>query len=293
MRADRVRQPRGLPEGLRAPRHVPAEVPARRQARRGRPVAPGARAGEPRQAAAVRARAYFGMHFPAVIAGGGTLSPTSPTTCSRPGTGSPSSRRRRRCSARTRTSPPGSRTARSTSPAPSRPTPARPSNNGIEVDWTVPKEGAKIDTDGLWIPKGLPENELYWAKQYINFAISPEGQQAWLDAARPARRRAGPQAAGRSRRRPVLSDHATSSSPSCSACRRRSRSSTSRTGSRSSRRSCRARSERLRIASFEAPLRGAPSGQARGQALRMRRFVFSTSVADSCGLSGTKPLPSS
>ena len=38
-----------------------------------------------------------------------------------------------------------------------------------------------MDTDCLWIPKGLPESDLYWAKQYINFAISKEGQQAWLD----------------------------------------------------------------------------------------------------------------
>ena len=53
--------------------------------------------------------------------------------------------------------------------------------NGIEIDWTVPEEGAKFDTDGLWIPKGLPENELYWAKRYINLAISKPAQQVWLD----------------------------------------------------------------------------------------------------------------
>ena len=53
--------------------------------------------------------------------------------------------------------------------------------NGIKVDWTVPKEGATMDTDCLWIPKGLPEADLYWTKQYVNYAISPEGQQAWLD----------------------------------------------------------------------------------------------------------------
>jgi putative spermidine/putrescine transport system substrate-binding protein len=53
-------------------------------------------------------------------------------------------------------------------------------NNGIPVKWTVPQEGATLDTDCLWIPKGLPEGDLYWSKQYINYAISPEGQQAWL-----------------------------------------------------------------------------------------------------------------
>lgn len=53
--------------------------------------------------------------------------------------------------------------------------------NGIPVEWTVPVEGCKFDTDGLWIPKGLPENELYWAKEYINYALTPEAQQPWLD----------------------------------------------------------------------------------------------------------------
>lgn len=53
--------------------------------------------------------------------------------------------------------------------------------NGIELAWTVPEEGAKFDTDGLWIPKGLPENELYWAKQYINFALTKDAQEVWCD----------------------------------------------------------------------------------------------------------------
>ncbi|WP_159709617.1 ABC transporter substrate-binding protein [Geminicoccus flavidas] len=53
--------------------------------------------------------------------------------------------------------------------------------NGIPVSWTVPKEGAKVDTDGLWVPVGLPENELYWARQYVNFALSRDAQQVWCD----------------------------------------------------------------------------------------------------------------
>lgn len=52
---------------------------------------------------------------------------------------------------------------------------------GVPVSWTVPKEGAKVDTDGLWVPKGQSEGELYWAKQYVNFALSPEAQQVWCD----------------------------------------------------------------------------------------------------------------
>jgi len=59
---------------------------------------------------------------------------------------------------------------------------AREANkNGVNLDWVVPEEGAKFDTDGLWIPKGLPENELYWAKEYINSALTTEAQQVWLD----------------------------------------------------------------------------------------------------------------
>jgi putative spermidine/putrescine transport system substrate-binding protein len=54
--------------------------------------------------------------------------------------------------------------------------------NGIKVSWTVPKEGAKVDTDGMWVPKGLPANELYWAKQYVDFAMSREAQQEWTGA---------------------------------------------------------------------------------------------------------------
>lgn len=53
--------------------------------------------------------------------------------------------------------------------------------NGVQLAWTVPEEGATFDTDGLWIPKGLPENELYWAREYVNYAISRPGQQVWLD----------------------------------------------------------------------------------------------------------------
>jgi putative spermidine/putrescine transport system substrate-binding protein len=53
--------------------------------------------------------------------------------------------------------------------------------NGVDIKWVIPEEGAKFETDGLWIPKGLPANELYWAKQYIDQALSKESQQVWLD----------------------------------------------------------------------------------------------------------------
>jgi putative spermidine/putrescine transport system substrate-binding protein len=53
--------------------------------------------------------------------------------------------------------------------------------NGVDLAWTVPEEGAKFDTDGLWIPKGHSESDLYWAKEYINSALTKEAQQVWLD----------------------------------------------------------------------------------------------------------------
>jgi putative spermidine/putrescine transport system substrate-binding protein len=53
--------------------------------------------------------------------------------------------------------------------------------NGIAVSWTVPEEGAKVDTDAMWIPRGLPENELYWAREYVNLAMSKNAQQVWMD----------------------------------------------------------------------------------------------------------------
>ena len=78
--------------------------------------------------------------------------------------------------------------------------------NGIEIAWVVPEEGAKFDTDGLWIPKGLPENELYWAKA-VHQLRADQGRAAGL-ARRPrtAGRRARRHPARRPGRRSVLSD---------------------------------------------------------------------------------------
>ena len=128
----------------------------------------------------------IGFHPVAVIMGGGTHGRHPRQHAAGLGLPRPSSRRRSRCWARTRTSPPGSRTARSTSPARSLSNARAAKQNGIAVSWTVPKEGAKVDTDGMWIPKGLPENELHWAKEYVNFAMSQSGQQVWTDGPGPA-----------------------------------------------------------------------------------------------------------
>ena len=52
---------------------------------------------------------------------------------------------------------------------------------GGDIAWTIPKEGAYATTDCLWVPKGLPANEEYWAKQYINLSMTAEASQKWCD----------------------------------------------------------------------------------------------------------------
>jgi putative spermidine/putrescine transport system substrate-binding protein len=52
---------------------------------------------------------------------------------------------------------------------------------GVAVSWTVPNEGADLETDALWVPNGLPENELYWAKRYVDFALTPAAQETWCN----------------------------------------------------------------------------------------------------------------
>ena len=43
----------------------------------------------------------------------------------------------------------------------------------------MPKEGCDLDTDALWVPKNPAENELYWAKKYVDFAITAKAQEVW------------------------------------------------------------------------------------------------------------------
>ncbi len=42
------------------------------------------------------------------------------------------------------------------------------------VAWTLPKEGMAGASEGIWIPRGLPESNTYWAKQFVNFLLSRE-----------------------------------------------------------------------------------------------------------------------
>jgi putative spermidine/putrescine transport system substrate-binding protein len=50
---------------------------------------------------------------------------------------------------------------------------------GIDVGWAVPKEGSYFANDCMWVPKGSTAAETYWAKQYINFAMSEGPHKAW------------------------------------------------------------------------------------------------------------------
>ncbi len=48
--------------------------------------------------------------------------------------------------------------------------------HGAKAAWTVPKEGVEMHTDAMYVPRNLPPEREYWAKQYINTALDPEVQ---------------------------------------------------------------------------------------------------------------------
>jgi putative spermidine/putrescine transport system substrate-binding protein len=53
--------------------------------------------------------------------------------------------------------------------------------NGAKAAWAVPKEGVEMHTDALEVPRNLPPEREYWAKQYINTALDPEVQGKWAE----------------------------------------------------------------------------------------------------------------
>lgn len=53
--------------------------------------------------------------------------------------------------------------------------------DGAPVDWVIPKEGAQVKTDAMWIPNGQSESETYWGQKYINIAVAQETQGPWLE----------------------------------------------------------------------------------------------------------------
>ncbi|MEM2863893.1 MAG: extracellular solute-binding protein [Candidatus Bathyarchaeia archaeon] len=52
---------------------------------------------------------------------------------------------------------------------------------GAPVAWTVPEEGVTMENDAMYVPRNLPRNRDYWAKKFIDMAISPEGQSKWCE----------------------------------------------------------------------------------------------------------------
>ncbi|WP_027160026.1 extracellular solute-binding protein [Methylobacter luteus] len=63
---------------------------------------------------------------------------------------------------------------------------------GLDVGWTVPVEGTSDTTDALWIPQHVPEERTYWARQYIDIALSASVQAEWCNrlGVLPANRKA-------------------------------------------------------------------------------------------------------
>ena len=51
--------------------------------------------------------------------------------------------------------------------------------NGVKVSWTVPQEGCDLEQDALWVPKNPADNEIYWAKRYVEFALTAKAQEDW------------------------------------------------------------------------------------------------------------------
>jgi putative spermidine/putrescine transport system substrate-binding protein len=63
---------------------------------------------------------------------------------------------------------------------------------GLDVGWTVPAEGTSDTTDALWIPQHVPEDRVYWARKYIDIALSASVQTEWCSrlGVLPANRKA-------------------------------------------------------------------------------------------------------
>jgi putative spermidine/putrescine transport system substrate-binding protein len=51
--------------------------------------------------------------------------------------------------------------------------------SGLDVDWTVPREGVADTTDALWVPRGRSPDVAFWAREYIAFALSRAVQEHW------------------------------------------------------------------------------------------------------------------
>ena len=52
-------------------------------------------------------------------------------------------------------------------------------DEGLAVSWVAPKEGITDTADAFWVPRGLPDDVVFWSQRYINFALSLEVQESW------------------------------------------------------------------------------------------------------------------
>ncbi|TMQ03448.1 MAG: extracellular solute-binding protein [Deltaproteobacteria bacterium] len=53
--------------------------------------------------------------------------------------------------------------------------------DGLDVDWTAPREGIAETTDAMWIPRGLAPDVAACARAYISFALSARVQERWCE----------------------------------------------------------------------------------------------------------------
>jgi putative spermidine/putrescine transport system substrate-binding protein len=51
--------------------------------------------------------------------------------------------------------------------------------DGVNVAWTVPKEGATLTGDAMYLPKNLPDDVAYYAQMFINEVIDAQMQTQW------------------------------------------------------------------------------------------------------------------
>lgn len=54
-------------------------------------------------------------------------------------------------------------------------------NEGLDISWMAPKEGIADTVDALWIPKNLSGHTAFFAKKFIQLALSQNTQEAWCE----------------------------------------------------------------------------------------------------------------
>lgn len=54
-------------------------------------------------------------------------------------------------------------------------------DGGVDVKWVVPKEGAGLLADSMYVCRGLPDDVAYYAQVFINTVIDPKLQSQWCE----------------------------------------------------------------------------------------------------------------